>query len=237
MLRTIMRFFRHTPRVLAFAALSCALSTAHASFSFSTLSGANTAATFAASVNGSIDTFNDLTINSDLGTASLNRAAGTIGYSVSTQTNLYTVQTNVIGGSSLTVDGNTDTLTFANFSAPVVAFGVRFFLSELTAGNAVAGSMTVSATDVNGLSQSYTYNQTVSAGEAIFLRLTSTAALSSVELVPPTPPVFPAGNPNVFATADNLVLAAVPEPETYALMLAGLGLLGFVARRRRQSVA
>jgi PEP-CTERM motif len=29
-------------------------------------------------------------------------------------------------------------------------------------------------------------------------------------------------------------VAAVPEPETYAMMLAGLGLLGFVARRRKQ---
>lgn len=28
--------------------------------------------------------------------------------------------------------------------------------------------------------------------------------------------------------------AAVPEPETYAMLLAGLGLVGFVARRRRQ---
>ena len=34
----------------------------------------------------------------------------------------------------------------------------------------------------------------------------------------------------------SLLMAAtpVPEPETYAMMLAGLGLMGFVARRRRQ---
>ena len=32
---------------------------------------------------------------------------------------------------------------------------------------------------------------------------------------------------------DNVIMAAVPEPETYAMMLAGLGLLGAVARRRK----
>jgi len=32
---------------------------------------------------------------------------------------------------------------------------------------------------------------------------------------------------------DNVILTAVPEPETYGMMLAGLGLIGFVARRRR----
>lgn len=32
----------------------------------------------------------------------------------------------------------------------------------------------------------------------------------------------------------ELVMAPVPEPETYALMLAGLGAVGFVAYRRRQ---
>ena len=36
-----------------------------------------------------------------------------------------------------------------------------------------------------------------------------------------------------FAAADNLTLAPVPEPETYALLLAGLGLLAAAARRRK----
>lgn len=33
---------------------------------------------------------------------------------------------------------------------------------------------------------------------------------------------------------DNITVAAVPEPETYAMLLAGLGLMGAVARRRKQ---
>ncbi|SHM26995.1 choice-of-anchor C domain-containing protein [Duganella sacchari] len=38
------------------------------------------------------------------------------------------------------------------------------------------------------------------------------------------------------AVLDNVSLtAAVPEPETYAMLVAGLGLLGFVARRRKQA--
>ncbi|WP_295990568.1 FxDxF family PEP-CTERM protein [Rugamonas sp.] len=33
---------------------------------------------------------------------------------------------------------------------------------------------------------------------------------------------------------DNVRLtAAVPEPETYGMLLAGLGLMGFIARRRK----
>lgn len=36
---------------------------------------------------------------------------------------------------------------------------------------------------------------------------------------------------------DQLYMAPIPEPETYAMLLAGLGLLGFAARRRKQKLA
>ena len=39
------------------------------------------------------------------------------------------------------------------------------------------------------------------------------------------------------ATFDDLVVQSIPEPETYAMLLAGLGLLGFMARCRKESVA
>lgn len=34
---------------------------------------------------------------------------------------------------------------------------------------------------------------------------------------------------------DNISVTAVPEPETYAMLLAGLGLMGAITRRRRQA--
>jgi hypothetical protein len=33
----------------------------------------------------------------------------------------------------------------------------------------------------------------------------------------------------------GVAVAAVPEPETYAMFLAGLGLLGFTARKRKNT--
>ena len=38
-------------------------------------------------------------------------------------------------------------------------------------------------------------------------------------------------------TGQTLVPSPIPEPETYAMMLAGLGLMGFVARRRKPGAA
>lgn len=41
-------------------------------------------------------------------------------------------------------------------------------------------------------------------------------------------------HPDQFYLSSVTAVAAVPEPETYALLLAGLGVVGFVARRRKQ---
>jgi hypothetical protein len=42
---------------------------------------------------------------------------------------------------------------------------------------------------------------------------------------------------NVYYEMSQTVAIPVPEPETYALMLAGLGLVGFMARRRKLAAA
>jgi hypothetical protein len=44
-------------------------------------------------------------------------------------------------------------------------------------------------------------------------------------------------NRNAFETDNHAFISAVPEPETYAMLLTGLGLMGFVARRRKQRAA
>ena len=52
------------------------------------------------------------------------------------------------------------------------------------------------------------------------------------------------GNSFIYGKDDELYawavhpgdVAAIPEPETYAMLIAGLGLLGFMARRRKESI-
>lgn len=217
--------FRRQLRPLAAASLLCAAGIAHAAITTSTSASQ---AAFTALVSGSTDTFADLTINSSLGTNTLGRTLGSLGYTVSTQTNLWTVQTQAVGGSALTVDGNLDTFSFA-FASPVLAFGGNFYLTELTAGSnagpSTSNPITVIVTDINNLTKSTTLNSSA------YFSAISDSPLLSVVVQRSNSPVD-----MIFPTADNLVLSAVPEPASWAMALGGAVLLA-AARRRRAAAA
>ena len=56
--------------------------------------------------------------------------------------------------------------------------------------------------------------------------------ISEQPLVVPTPPPPPVGGPTSFIVSHPLV-AAVPEPQTWAMLILGFGLIGVALRRRR----
>lgn len=66
------------------------------------------------------------------------------------------------------------------------------------------------------------------AGDPLFSLIAGTSAPSEAFIAYDTPQGF-SGTGNVSFTTP------VPEPDTYAMMLAGIGLLGFMARRRRRA--
>lgn len=124
----------------------------------------------------------------------------------------------------LSTEAAQDAITFSGFSAGVVAAGGNFFGSNI-AGLFAAGDVSLTATDGGG-----SVTQTiVGATVGSFLGFVSNGPLLSLRItaVQPTPAFL-------WPTVDNLVLAAaIPEPHTYAMLLAGLGLVGFMARHRR----
>lgn len=67
----------------------------------------------------------------------------------------------------------------------------------------------------------------------------STQGIYNLSFLTPGNPLLPAGQPYNFITLDHVELTAVtspvPLPATYAMFLAGLGLIGGIARRRKNT--
>jgi hypothetical protein len=206
---------------LAIAVLALAAGASHAALTVYT-----SQASFSAAVtNSGIDTFAGLSITSAT-PGPLTRSAGSYGYTATATTNDF------FGAGStadpwLSVATSTDSIRFSNFTGGTMsAIGGNFFNSNLD-GLFAAGNITLVATDASGA----TLTQTITgASSGSFLGFTSTSAITSlvVTAVQPT-------SGSLWPTVDNLTLAAaVPEPETYAMLLAGLAMLAALARRRQR---
>jgi hypothetical protein len=170
-----------------------------------------------------VDTYTGFSITGST-PSPITRSAGPYTYTASVSTTSF-FGAGTTANPWLSTNTATDSITFNAFSGGVSAIGGNFFGSDIS-GLFAAGNVLLVATDSLGA----TSTQTITgATTSSFLGFVSTGLVTSLVLsaVQPATPLWP--------TADNLTLgiAAVPEPQTYAMLLAGLGFVGFMARRRR----
>jgi hypothetical protein len=204
-------------RAIAGLAFVMAAASAHASFSTYATQSAFSAAT---TLKGA-DTFDDLTAG-ELG-VSMQRTTAGISYTVSSPSGLYGVATT---STAISNDDRRDVITFSGFSAPVTAIGAAFFGTNESGIVLSNQSLWVTVTDTSN-AQSTTLLTANSASS--FFGVASTLSIVSL-----TVSVDPSNLLTAWPTVDNLTLAAaVPEPATWALLAAGIGLVAGAARRRQ----
>jgi len=123
----------------------------------------------------------------------------------------------------LSPNTSTSSITFSGFSTAVRAIGGNFFGSDIN-GAFAAGDIMLTFTDSLGASLSQTITN---ATQATFRGVLSNASITSLTVTSVQP-----RSGDLWPSVDNLVMG-VPEPGTYGLALAALGLAGFITRRRR----
>ncbi|MEP6606360.1 MAG: PEP-CTERM sorting domain-containing protein [Nitrosospira sp.] len=178
-------------------------------------------ATFQAAVAGSAITgqnFDSLAAGTILGaTADLTYSASA-GSPIVTNTYLTSTGLNGLGSTSAGYFLSSETATFS-FNSPITAFAIDVNTFAITDGSYRASLN--SGDVVNSL---YEVFPNTSTGQ--FIGFVSDTAFSSVTISAVTGYTY---------TLDTLVYgqaaAVIPEPETYAMLLAGLGLLGWRLRR------
>lgn len=173
------------------------------------------------------DTFEDLVAGTNLGAGPLVRSAGGISYSASAGP-----QSDVLfsaGSASdvwLSTNAEMDSLTFSSFGPGIFAAGMNLFNSDISGAFLRRGSITLTATDTEGSASATVRLRDMSTTS--FLGFISTTEITSLSAS------STALRADVWPTVNNLTLvSAVPEPEAYLMMLAGIAAIGFVAARRR----
>lgn len=114
------------------------------------------------------------------------------------------------------LQGGDDAITFTNLAAGIYNFTLTFSGQWLTLNSA--------ATKLNGIAPSFLSDS----GKMTFMGIEGTGTTPFVLTL------VGSADKSTAMYSGELSVAAVPEPETYAMFIAGLGALGFMARRRRQ---
>lgn len=203
---------------LSFAVLLCTGAAAHADITIYT----DPVAFLAALGTTGTDTFDDLT-NAETGSPLL-RTAGPFSYRASAGpvSDFYPAGSALDVWLSTTVA--TDTITFDSFGA-LTGFGGNFFGSDVNGAFSPGHTVVLTATDG-------TTTRTVNLVDTVtttFLGFISDNPLASVTLHTDGVP----GGPAYWSTANNVTVGLpVPEPEGYAMLLAGFGMVGLMLRRR-----
>ncbi len=170
------------------------------------------------------DTFDNLTAGTPYASP-MTRSAGTYGYTASVTRSDGSADTFYPAGgggdSWLSPNVVDDTISFTGFTSPIYAIGGLFFGTNFAGAFAAGLSLDVTISDGTTTTTSSVVNGTTSS----FLGFVSSTAIVSMSVTEQASasPTWP--------TINNLVVA-VPEPQTYALMLAGLAMVGASVRRR-----
>lgn len=129
-------------------------------------------------------------------------------------------------GKCIDLDGSTGNAGVLSKAFNLTA-GVQYTASFDLAGNQRGGSDTGVVTfGTQSLNFNLASNAAFSTQQLVFTPISTGAYTLSFSNF---------GGDNVGALLDNVSVTAVPEPEIYAMVLAGLGLLGAVKRRKQQS--
>ncbi|WBS04167.1 PEP-CTERM sorting domain-containing protein [Pseudoduganella sp. SL102] len=223
--------YRSTYRSVTLAAATAALlitgPAAHAALTTYTSQSAYLAAVGETGV----DTYDDLDIVAYA--TPFHREAGDYTYVATTgptSTNAYGASDNDIDW-YLSTAQREDTLTFSGFGAPIAGAGGFFFGGDIAGFTVDAPYIIVAATDSKGATLTYTVERPTPTS---FLGFVSDALIVSLS-------VTSGGQDGldgfgIYGTVNDLhlsVAAPVPEPATYGMLALGLGVMGVMARRRR----